>query len=452
MIPRIPLLTLTTLLFLALVVPISCNDGFEGSLPRRDQLNFPVGVEFHPNGDYLYVVNSNFDARFRPDSGGTVSVIDAETLELLPEATPFMPSFGSSIQLNEAATKAYATARADDVVVAFDVADDGSALFCTNDDGERTSDPASCVLDRVPDEPGGAQLPWDPFDLAVFTVDSDAGPVDVVNLSHIGRDGSRAETRVASITLPGADFSAASMQTAPLITGGNAIVQRPGTQHLYVAGRDTNGVAIFQPFIDDQGEVEAIIQRGSFALNRSRTGQGDPLPVDARALEFDETGDRLFAVTQLPAALHKIQLVPSDPDEGTGTDHKVVSSIPLPDDPTDIKLHTTPQGQRLAYVASFNDESIQVVDLDSETIIDEILLDASPYKIAIEPETSGCSTPGERCRAFVTLFDDTPNTVEDCSESESGCGSVAVIDINPLHRDPENPSLSRYHTVTSKIR
>ncbi|QDG51862.1 hypothetical protein FIV42_14270 [Persicimonas caeni] len=445
--PRIRLLTIVLFLLAALVVPTSCNNEFEGSLPRRDQLNYPIGVTFHPNGRYLYVVNSNFDARYRPSAGGTVSVIDADTLEIAAEQTPFLPSFGAFIELNEDASKAYVTARADDVVVAYEVADDGSALFCTGADGAQTSDPAECVIDRVPDQSGGAELPPDPFALSVFTVERGGEPVDVINTTHLqSRDNQAA--RVSSISLPGGQLAGGTIQTAPFFRA-TTIARRPGTQNLYVGARSTNGVGIFQPFINEEGEVEAIIQRGFFELNHG-TINNNIIPIDARGMAFNDAGDRLYVVTRRPDAMHVVKLVAADPDEGTGTSHEVASALPLPDGPSDIVLHTTPQGRQLAYISSFDDESIQVVDVDSLTITDEILLDASPYEMAIEPPTSGCSEADERCRLFVTLFDDAQDSSVDCASTGS-CGSVAVIDINPLNRNPEAPELSRYHTVISKI-
>ncbi len=430
------LTVLTTLLLTAsLGILASCSNNYQGPLPRRDQLNYPIGLTFHPNGKYLYVVNSNFDARYRPDLGGTVSVIDTDTLKILPQNTPYLPSFGGHIQLNDDATIAYATARNNNVVVAYDVADDGSALFCgTNDSGERVFRPGACEIGS--DDP---KLPSDPFDLAVFSVQSGDKKVDVVNLAHLRG------SRVSSVSLQPGDVSSVTVRTAPLLSGGNAIAQRPGTHDLYVAGRNTNGVAIFQPYIDDSGTVQAIIQRGSFAINHESQA------VDARGLAFNDAGDRLYVISQRPNALHVVKIVPDNPDTGEGTSYQVTSSIPMPGKPSDIALHTTPQGRHLAYVTSYADRSVEVVDLDSETIIDEILLDASPYSIAIEPPTSGCASPTDRCRAFVTLFDDARRGTSDCSTSDSGCGSVAVIDINPLHRNPDAPELSRYDTVISKI-
>lgn len=458
-----PLMRLRTLLLIAaallLLVPIwavGCGDSSQEPTPRRDRLNYPIGVTVHPDGDYLYVVNSNFDARYDQETGGSVSVIDADTLELLPERTPFAPSFSSYMELNADASKAYLSSRGGDAVVAYDVAEDGSALLCTDDDGESTSNPADCVVDRIPDEPDGAPLPPDPFGLSVYSIERDVGVVDVVSLAHLRADNNRDVSRVSTLTFPGREIAAASLQTAPLLRGSNVVTRRPGTQNMYVGGRNENRVAIFQPYINDAGEVEALLDRGSFALTNARIAQGGntvPTPINSRGLVFDDDGDTLFAITQRPSALHVVDIGPADPDAGTGTEHRISASIPLPSDPTDIELHTTPDGERLAYVASYEDRSIQVVDVDDETLVDEILLDASPYDIAIDRGDETCQTDEQRCRAYVTLFNDTDQSDVECGDEEATgiCGSLAVIDINPESHDPDDPELSRYHTVISKI-
>lgn len=417
-----------------------CDVAIEGTLPPRDQLHYPVGLTFHPDGKYFYVVNSNFDARFRPDAGGTISVIDANSFEIRAASSPYLPSFGSNIVLNEDATKAYVTARAQDSVLAFDVASDGSALFCRNKEGQTTSEPTDCVINRALSQNDSAKVPEDPFDLAVFSVTRpDVGTVDVLNLAHL------AGTEVSTIALPGRDLSGANLQSAPLLRGASAITQRPGTLDLYVAGRRTNRIAIYQPYIDARGKVEALLTRGSFALNN------EVEMIDARALVFDENGERFYVLTRVPSALYIVDVVPADPASGAGRAHRIVGSIPLRAQPGAMALHTTPQGQRLAYITSAHDRSIQVVDVDARTLVDEILLDSEPYDIVIEPKTSGCSHAEERCRAFVTLFSDTPQSDQSCNDTGGGCGSVAVIDINPLHRDAQTPQLSRYHSVIKKI-
>lgn len=432
---------LAGLLFASSAALVSCGGEFEGTLPRRDRINYPIGMTFHPDGRYFYVVNSNFDATYRTDSGGTVSVVDAETLEILSESTPFAPSYGAKIALNSDSSRAYMTARAGSVLVAYDVNEDGSALYCTDAQGQASSDPADCVISKVSDSSGSSRLPDDPFGLAVFSVNrGDVGVTDVINMAHLS------STRVSTITLPGQELSAATMRTASLLREATAIAQRPGTLDLYVAGRRTNGLTIFQPYINDQGAVEALVKRGSVELNHLAE------MVDARGVIFEESGERFYVLTRNPSALHIIDIVPSDPVTGSGSAHKIVGSIPLREQPGDIALHTTPDGQNLAYITSYAGRSVQVVDLDARAIFDEIPLDANPYDIVIEPASSGCDTAEARCRAFVTLFNDTPKSGESCGASASGCGSVAVIDINPAHHNPAHPEVSRYHRVIQKIR
>lgn len=417
-----------------------CDTSIEGSLPPRDQLHYPVGLTFHPDGNYFYVVNSNFDARYRPSAGGSLSVFDTNSLERRPASSPYLPSFGSTVVLNDDATKAYVTARAQDSVVALNVASDGSAIYCRDSKGRSTSDPADCTVNRALSKNKSAKIPEDPFDLAVFSVTRpEAGTVDVLNMAHL------AGTQVSTVTLPGRDLSGANLQSAPLLRGASAITQRPGTQDLYVAGRRTNQIAIYQPYIDDHGRVEALLSRGSFSLNNEAE------MIDARALVFEDSGDRFYVLSRTPNALYIVDVVPSNPATGGGRAHRIVGSIPLRAQPGGMALHTTPQGQRLAYITSARDRSIQVIDVESRTILDEILLDAEPYHIVVEPRSSGCATPEQRCRAFVTLFNDTPKSSDSCSEAGGGCGSVAIIDINPLHRDTELPELSRYHSVIKKI-
>ncbi|MGM0555449.1 MAG: hypothetical protein ACQEVA_03625 [Myxococcota bacterium] len=424
------------------LVAASCGNPFEEPLPRRDRLNYPVGLTIHPSGDYAYVVNSNFSARYRPAEGGTVTIIDMESLEMVPVNVPYIPSFGGNIELNGDASKAYITARQGNAVVAFDVSESGDRLFCVDNDGQATNFPAECVLDRIPDDQDGSRLPTDPFGLAVYSTQrtNEGGEtldVDVLGLSHLTGQ------RVSAITLPGRDKSAATLSIANAIPsslcvpnsscGANVIAQRPGTENLYVLGRFTTGVSIIQPYVNDVGEVEALIGRGSFTLNPSTGG------LQARGAAFSEDGSRMAIVAQRPDALYIVDITPADAETGTGTQHRVVSSIPLGDSPSDIYVHETSDGRMLAYVPCYDDRSIKVVDVDSEAVVDELLLDASPYDFDVSPT---CDPDGQ-CHALVSLFDDTPRDSQSCSGDATGCGSVAVIDLGE--------SSPRYHQVIKKI-
>ncbi|MFB6263794.1 MAG: hypothetical protein ABEL76_09250 [Bradymonadaceae bacterium] len=421
----------------------ACAEPFQPPKPPRDSVHYPIGLKLHPNGEFLYVVNSNFNAKYRENIGGTVSVVDTETLELRPKSTPYIPSFGGAIALNADASRAYVAARANDSVVALDVAEAGEgsdqpagrSLFCTDDEGERTSNPADCTIQRVPDRPSGTRLGSDPFGLSVTTLrrsppGSDGEvPIDLVNVSYL------ADNRVSTLSLPRQQTTSASLQNGSLVAGGNDIARRPGTLNFYVAGRSSNDIAIYSPFVNLRdagqfGRVEALVGKGSFSLNVSSRS------VDARGLKFAPSGDRLFVTSRSPDALHVIDVL----DDG----HDHVGTVPVGNNPADVAYHRTADGRPLVYVPCLDGEAIYVVDPQSQTVVDVIELGSSPYSIAIESRPHHCDGPGTRCRAYVSMFDDKRNEASRCGPDARQCGSVAVVQL-----DPES---ARYHRVISKIR
>lgn len=413
-------------------------------LPRRDRLHFPIGVAVHPTGEYVYVVNSNFDSRYNADYGGTVSVVDTNTLELLPDSSPYIPSYGAKIKLNEDSSRAYVTARQGDAVVALDVgvaagAGLGSALTCPSEEGGRpSSDPTRCVLSRVPDTTDGAVMPADPFGLEVTTVsrtgeDGEALVVDVLSLSHISSD------NVTAISLPGRDLSAATLRRAGLIEGGaNAIARRPGTLEMYVAGRTSNQITVFVPYLGDDGEVEALFARRRIPLNNVTNN------VDARGIAFDASGEQLYVTTRRPDALHIFTLGPGDIEQGSGLNHELERVIPLGDQPSGLAIHEEPGGRRLVLVPCYDAQTIQVIDPATGVLVREIELDESPYDIALDATPYRCAAPGRPCRGYVSLFADSARISASCDQLDQGCGSVAVLEL-----DPASP---RYLQMIAKIR
>lgn len=418
----------------------ACADYIE-PLPTRSKLHFPVGLTLHPQGRYLYVVNSNFDARYSAELGGTVAVVDTQTLQILEQGTPYIPSFGGDIMLNDAGTRAYVTARKGDSLIALDVANGegvaaGSALSCKDDQGQASSDSTPCVIRRVPDQKSGARVPADPMGLWVSTIKRQASAqdpevdVDVVALSHLSG------TLVSALALPQGQIAAASLQSAPLIEGANDVAKRPGTLDMYVAGRNSAKLAIFAPYVNPQGKLEAIVSKGTVDLNHVSDA------VDARALAFSEDGKTLYVATRRPDALHIFQLNAQNAQTGAGISHDLVRSIPLGDQPSELVLHKR-GAQQLIYVPCYDDRAILVLDAVSGVVIERVALDERPYRMVIDQGSTRCQSPDQPCRAYVTLFADARETYERCDDSVSGCGSVAVIDLNP--------DSARYHKVIAKI-
>lgn len=407
-----------------------CSDRYEGTLPARDRIHFPIGLELHPEGRFLYVVNTNFDARYRDELGGTVSVIDTEDMTLLSEATPLIPSYGGFIRLNGNGTRAYVTTRHEGELVALHVAPQGQALFCPDADGNPSVDPERCLIRRIPNEEGAPTLGSDPFGLAVATVvrphpeTGEEHTIDLVNVSHLRG------SQVTTVALPDGERAGASMFSAALLAGGNQIVRRPGTLDFYVAGRSTNQVVIFQPFLNANNQVEALVRRGQIELSRVIEA------VDARGLAFGADGSRLYVATRNPTALHVVGV--------EGLRHEVLRTIPLSAQPSDVVVHTGADGLERLYVLSYAEGTIDVLDPQAGVTLETIEVGQSPYQMIVDRAADRCRAPGERCQAYVSLFDDTGDPAVECEDREGGCGAIVVVDL-----DPDSPT---FHQVVNTLR
>ncbi|RAL20405.1 hypothetical protein DL240_17660 [Lujinxingia litoralis] len=402
-----------------------CGQRYQEPLPPRDGLYYPVGLELHPGGRFLYVANSNFDLKYSEELGGTISVIDTSTSTLLPDASPYVPSFAGHIELNEDGTRAYVTSRQQSEVTVLDVAAQGQALFCEVG-GEARSNSSACVVRRVPDVRSGAPVPLDPFGLAVGRVSREIGgetvSFDLVHLSHLRGD------QVSSLSFPEGELEGASMRSAALLNGGNQTRLRPGTEDVYVAGRGTNVVALYRPYVSEEGKVEAIVRRGDVVLSPAVQN------VDARGLDFNAAGDRLYVAARRPSALYVIGI-----DESDGLRHEVIDTIPLERQASGVRVHQGADGVERVYVPSYRNGVIQVIDPQIGAVVDTIEVGRSPYDMVAER----CEAPGQPCRAYVSLFDQRGERPERCTESDRSCGAVAVLDL-----DPASPT---FHQVIEHI-
>jgi hypothetical protein len=429
---------------------VSCGESYQAPLPERDRIHYPVGLSMHPDGRFLYVVNTNFNVRYRPEIGGTVSVVDTRSMRIQAEQSPYIPSFGGDIELNDDASKAYVATRQGNSVISLNVAGPssdtgvaGGTLSCPGPDGQSTSDPARCIVDRVPNQDGGSLLPSDPFGLSVDTIrptnpaTGQAVPIDLVSVAYL------ASENVSTIAFPNRSIEGATMESAALLPGANAIERRPGTLNMYAAGRRDAGVSVFTPLINRSndgnfGEVQALISKGGFDLSPSASN------VDARDIAFGPDGDTLYVISRRPDALHIVDIGPADPDTGEGTRHRVRTSISLEDQPSSLVVHRGADGKRRIYVSCYDDRSIQVVDPAAEVVTDVIEVDGRPYDMVTDKADDRCQNPGETCRLYVSLFNDPPGTKSSCGPTAAQCGSLAMIDLDP--------SSSRYHRVVSKLR
>lgn len=438
---KVYVLKLPSIFILAIISLVACDGTFVEPLPQRDHVHFPVGLATHPTGDYLYVVNSNFDARYREELGGTVSVIDLETRQILSQNSPFIPSFGGSIQLNEDASRAYVATRQSNAVVSFALSSSGDRMFCdTNAKGEKnesTSDPEDCTLRRVPDTENSPVLPADPYDLDVSTIEiSDDLKVDLVNISHLRGN------NVSSMTIPytkdgkSVDLSAASLRSVAITDGSGSIARRPGTRDIFVGDRRGGEIVVYSPyFAAGKSDIQAMVVRSTISLTH------DPeIIADVRGMSFSPDGNILYAVTRSPDAVHIIDLGARDPDRVSGTLYLVVDVVPIDNQPSDLTYHIGPNGP-LLYIPSFAEGSIVVVDPRIPAIVDRIEVTDRPSRFVVN---KGQCRRGKKCEAYVSFFDDTGDTEQNCADSRSiVCGSIGIIDLDP--------NSNRYHQLVGKI-
>ena len=401
-----------------------CDQDFEDPLPPRGELYYPIGMEMHPDGRFLYVVNSNFTREYRPSQGGTVSVIDTDEGEILGQSSPYIPSFGSQIALNPAGDRAYVPTRHNNEISVLTVAEQGQAIYCEGSDGP-TANPEECTSRRVPDASGARRIPSDPFSIAVGEMERQGERIDTVHMSHLGSDA------VTAIALPGGSLAGASMRSASLASGGSSqMTMRPGTNEVYASPRGTNRVAGFLPFISDGGELEALVRAQSVDLvSQDRS-------LNSRGQAFSEDGAELYVAARNPATLYVVGM-----EAGDGSP-AVVDTISLEHQPSELHAHRGPDGVERLYIPSYRHGVVEVVDVEQGAVIDVIEVGRSPYAMVTD-RGAHCQTAGERCRGYVTLFDAGEDRSRACDGGDDRCGKVVVVDLDPESED--------YHQVIDTI-
>lgn len=419
------IISIGTIAFLA-IFGVGCEDNYTDPLPRSDQLDWPIGLEVHPNGRFLYVVNSNFDTRYNEEHGGTISVFDLQTQKMLAGNGPYIPSFGGQIKLNTDGTKAYVTVRYENQILSLDVAENGSALGCNvpkvDGSSNLTSELATCRIQRAPDDSNGALVPSDPFGLDVLTLQSgtaeipalqgqwtltldgvtvlvdatDRSPEVVASALAAGvneMEGVSAQTDGAKLTLAGNDgqtFDATLTDTS----GGHVVFEATKSDILGVSHlRGTQLTAVSIP----QQDVASASLRSAEFLSGSNDVVRRPGTRD-----FYAAGriSRDIAVFQ-PYIAPGTQRVEALVDRGRITLNHLTSAVDA------RALAFEPDGKTL-YVATRNPDALHIIDIapaNAETgegtahrIVASIPLDRGPSDIAR-------LQVGDQVRLYIPCFD-----------------------------------------------
>ncbi len=364
-----------TLLALAVLVG-GCSE-FEGPIPPGDELYYPVSVLTHPNGEVLYIVNSNFDAQYRTDVGGTVVAVDTATFEILSETTIQIGSFGGGLSLNDVGgtqpDKLFVAVRGDDSVVVLSVSEDGRTLDC---DG--TADALGCRVRGVPSDPFAVVSLPHPFD-------SDGNELeDVELLTTASIDGG-----VAYITLDGDLYEDASMESRGVISGASVARYFAPSDQVWVGGRFSRRLQglrhVFEP--NTRGEVVEFLVETSTLI---------PTTFDAaevRDMVFSADMQRAYITSNRPSAVLVMDMALDDDGEPRAVS---IDRFDLDGAPAELAI-ANEAGREVLYVAQSNDEAIAVVDAETGILLDTISLGGLAFSLEHDPVAA---------RIYVAIFDE----------------------------------------------
>lgn len=400
---------------------------YDGDLPALDELHTPVDLQVHPSGRYLYVLNANFDGKYRSDIGGSLSVIDLETLSTLPDSTQCLPSFGSSLAFGATSYGEdeprflFASTKGNRGGIVFELNEAGDKLSCLwegNDVG------ATCVND-IRDIPGVTKkrrhLPCEirnvvddpsavvaippiegvtPLEQDAFAIVSQSrGELRAINLI----DGEIRGHELRGDQRRGLHITAEELFVSP---GSIRAATHPLTGDTYYGSRSDNRLFTTRwarEAVSDyatnpkQGFVAHIARMGLVSISSSTTW------LEIRDLTFSENGEHLYIVSQNPSSL--ITVDTSLDVDGRPKNLFVRRDI-VAGRVGGISLVES-GGTTLAYLTLYNERALAVVDIKTGARVGTVDLGDAPYAITRDPI---------RPRVYVALFEE---------------HAVAVVDTNP---------------------
>lgn len=502
---RSPLFSLVPGVLLVALLSVSCSN--EIPKPPLDRLHFPISSALHPSGNYLYVVNSNFDTRFDQPAGGVISVLDTKNGGVLASGSMRIPSFGGILKVNQTATKVYIPTRFGSSVTVLDLSPDGSTVRCVNDSGESVSDAQPCQVSQLADNDGkkGPKLGSSPYDIDVQTIMrsttvSGIAATDTVTVVFPSGRTLKASGSLAQIatSLSADPVLKATVQGTNLVLEtsdrtGIAVIPSPSQtvqvdadDLVYATSLDTDVISTLYLPKQDRTQLSitgAAIGKGSGGIAKRPHSQDvlavqrlgtdlvvfrpvvstdasriesmisvGALPLNVRSgkvvgkgIAFSEDGSHAYVVTQYPSALHVIRVLnnPSSGSDGVGG----VVEVYQPEQVVPLKASPT----SVVVHPSPSGDRLYITCTAAKRVL---VVDPRPGAVIDEVllgdtpshmaiNEAKCQESLASCVGYVTLYDDTPNVADTCSTSASG--RCGSVAVIDL-----NPFSSRYHQLIRK--
>lgn len=414
----------------ALLMAIAACSPYDGKLPPENELYYPTALKLHPSGDFLYVLNSNFDSEYRVDLGGTLTVVDLETRRILPEFTMCLPSFGGSLLFSGTSFDdgspryLFASTRANDAVVGFHIDEsDPRRLTCP----AKTAQIANTCVSNITDLPNVSdskrELPCSVYNVvddpnAMALVPNDGPRLD--SLDAVAVAGTR-QSEIRVINFLNGEARGESGQgnlnrdqhvsgRVAVTSGPSAMSFNPLTHDLYVAPRFSRALSIVRFLFRDEvsqddNRLDGFVATGA-TVDLVNIGNASN-SAEIRSLAFNAAGTRLYASQQSPSAILVVDVTLDDDDEPVST---VIDRIPMPGRPGEIILRER-AGVDYLFVSLFNDREVAIVNLSTREIVRRVKVGESPYDLELDDD---------RSLLYVALFAD---------------HSVGVIDVDPSSAD-----------------
>jgi len=372
---------------------LSCACGDAADLPKdlEPGVRYPLALTPLPGGTRVLVWGANFDRMYR---AGKVRAFDTRSERWTGsdlEVAGFVG--GAALQLSAAATpsapvRALMTSReTDDItLVSFDKAEP-LTLSCGGHDAfgrcSRTFPPArneDTALSVGADPMGIEVRPWAANRWLVTTVALGDGRVSLLL----------------------ADDKGTVKPAGHLGLGAGVIAVRtaPATGVTYVSDARAPALHTFTVRPDDANPTTKV---------QIVAGQAIALPAGtgsdfAHGLALSADGGRLYVAHRSPAALIAVDVAAG---VGGKPRNVVAAVVPLGGLPSELTLAPTgPGGTELAYVSSFGDDAIWVVDPGLRQVVQRIALPHAPYGLATAdvPQPTGDKDVPGGWTLYATLF------------------------------------------------
>jgi len=415
-----------------LAIAAGCTENHRQINPDPEAFAWPTTVVADPDGDFVYVISSNFDSEC---TGGTIIPVNADTLELVSDGAVEIGSFGGEsvvTTLPDGRHRIWVPSRDQDTLEFADInRNDGRPyLFCDGsvDDTDDDADDSDAATDDADVAAAGSNALAD-TGLPGFHSCSGDYRIGLKDFKAYQEDGeSYFADNPYGLTAGGWMTLGDGRRVQPIYVVGMVgaainvfLVDEDGTvEHKAVAGLDEGSHSVLEYMVTDSDRVVWISNQDYNQIVTAHVhidATGDvTLLVDSLATAdlLGSTGDYfrgmarskvepvVYAAYRSPPALAVFDITA---DGSLRYSHL----IPLDGSPAVVAVYAPGDGTETVYVTENELDFVYAVDPALMAVTDVIFVGAAPYGMAIAGD-----------RAFVANFE---------------ASSVSVFDVDPASAD-----------------